>query len=410
MESLKKLIKSKNWKQILEYGISLTDDQRYSVMKELTQLTAAERDLLNNPFVNYLFIVCIRSYSDIEKTRYFNDLTALHWYINEPLLGSEPLEEYFKKFPPNYLDRYLEDEFDEGKYFWQNFRLIWNLHRKGWIKFNEPIFVRLFFTLYGFDNNHIKDAEYLIENKDILEKVFLQFYKYEIPVLDLIKCETIEYPNGLSVKASVYWTEVFKILIEKKAVRDRNIIKHLLESLLNNWKKPHLIWLCSILELFTPSNSELLENQNLIFSAFNNGNINIINFSQNLTAKIFKEKGFNFKSYISNAQSVFAIEKLDKSILSILSVIEYAIQNFTELKKGLAKDLSILFVQSSEKVQVKTAELIVQTEDEKVLQKILSDYDSTLKKKAKAVLLNENKPNNRENINSKKIIKGRNQK
>lgn len=365
----------------------MTDEQRYSVMKNLDQLTAAERDLLNNPYVNYLFIVCIRSYKDIEKTRYFNDLTALHWYINEPALGLEPLEEYFTKFPPDYLDRYLKDEFDEGKYFWQNFRIIWNLHLKGWIKFNENIFTVLFFTLYGFDNNHIKDAEYLIQERDVLEKVFLNFHKYEIPVLDLIKCETIEYPNGLSVKAGVYWAEVFKILIEKKAVSDRKIIRHLLESLLNNWKKPHLVWLCGILELFTPSNSELLENQNLIFSGFNTGNTQLINFSQGLIERISKEDSFNYKSYISNVQSVFAVEKIDKSILSILSVIDYWIQNIPDLKQDLKGTLSILFSQTSEKVQLKTAEIIIQLEDEKGLKSIVSEYDSTLKKKARTLLL-----------------------
>ena len=386
MESIKKLIKSENWKEILEYGASLTDEQRYSVISELTQYTEKDRKLLGNTYVNYLFIVCIRSYKDIEKTKYFNGFSALHWFINDAKIGSEPLEEYFRKFPPNYMDRYLEDE-SRDRYFWQNFRIIWNLHKNGWIKFNENIFTVLFFTLYGFENSHIRDAEYLIQNRDILEKVFLQFYKYEIPVLESIKCETIEYPNGLSVKAGVYWTEVFKILIEKKAVTDRSIVRHLLESLLNNWKKPHLVWLCGILELFKPSNSELLEYQNLIFSGFNTGNTQLINFSQGLAERISKEENFNYKSYISNVQSVFAVEKIDKSILGILSVIDYGIQKFPELKKGLADGLKILFTQTSEKIQLKTAEIMIQLEDEKGLKKTVSEYDSAIKKKAKALLL-----------------------
>ncbi|HNI28426.1 MAG TPA: hypothetical protein PLJ29_18840, partial [Leptospiraceae bacterium] len=122
MESIKKLIKSENWKEILEYGVSLTDEQRYSVISELTQYTEKDRKLLGNTYVNYLFIVCIRSYKDIEKTKYFNGFSALHWFINDAKIGSEPLEEYFRKFPPNYMDRYLEDE-SRDRYFWQNFRI-----------------------------------------------------------------------------------------------------------------------------------------------------------------------------------------------------------------------------------------------------------------------------------------------
>ena len=91
-----------------------------------------------------------------------------------------------------------------------------------------------------FHRNTQEDADFLLDHPKALQDVFLTFYKHEMPILDISKWNARE--GFVCKKIYEFWTEVIIILQDKKFEFDRKIVKNLLDSLLNNWKKPHLDW------------------------------------------------------------------------------------------------------------------------------------------------------------------------
>ena len=407
MKEIRELIKSHNWKSILNWGIALSEIERLNAIPELHKIDVNEELIKGKGYdlrgeereafydnwektrasLHYAQIVCTRNFEDVKKTINTDALvkhSALYWYLFQPALGHEPLLEFYNLYKPNYLDNYLQ-ALSKDRSFNADFKLIWILYKNDWLQFNEEFFVRRLFTIYGFNNNHIKDAQFLIENPEVIEKVFLQFYNHEVPILDIIKCESIYYSNRI-IKACIYWTEVFKILIEKNLLPDRHIIKNLLESLLNNWKKPHLDWHVRILELFQPTRIEYLEYQQLLFACLNLGHVSIVNFAVKCIELIYKEKQFAVEDFLINVQSLFAKEKCGKSILSVLQIIDYLAQNNPAIQQDLHTYLVVALLQTDAKVQTKTAQLLVKYTKAEILEEVIDPYTSLLKQSAKTIL------------------------
>lgn len=404
MQEVDKLIKEHNWKDILNWGISLKDNERLSTIEYLNNLDI-DKDLLggrpneyNKEYYSkrgkvdsahkFARVVCTRSFEDVQKTVIATEWTkhsALYSYMFDPSLGYESLIQFYKIFPPNYLNSYLQT-LSKERFFNANFKVLWKFYEQGWIPFDEEFLVRRLFTLYIFENNHYNDAQFLIDHPKLVEQVFLKFYKYQIPVLDLIKSESIDYSNGLSAKASVYWTEVFKILIEKNAITDRVVVKNLLESLLNNWKKPHLDWHIRLLELFQPTKDEYLKYQSILFSCLHTTNITIVNFAVKCIEQIYKEKEFLIDDFIQNASSVFMKEKCEKTILSILNMIDFLATHNTGIQSNLHNSIAIALLQKDAKVQLKTTELIIKFTDKGIIQDIVNPYIDNLKPAIKKTL------------------------
>lgn len=407
MQEVIKLIKTHNWKDILNWGISLTDSERSDIIEFLNRVNidsdilGRHPDTLNEETREYFQkrykvegawvyarIVCTRNLDDLQSTvvkTEWTSHTALYLYMFRPALGYEPLVEFFTAFPPDYLNKFLQ-QICKDRFFNADFKVLWKLHEHGWIKFEEEFFVMRLFTLYGFENNHFKDAQFLIDHPQSIEQVFLKFHKYQIPVLDLIKCETIDYSNGLSAKAAVYWTEVFKILIEKKKIGDREIVKSLFESLLNNWKKPHLDWHIRIIGLFQPTKEEYVRYQQLLISCLHSTNVAVINFAVRCIEDIYKEKEFLIEEFLTNAQSVLVKEKCVKSTLSILSIISYLAECNPQIQSDIHSYISVALLQSEAKIQTKTAELLVKFTDPEILKEVTNPYIGSIKQNAKKIL------------------------
>ncbi len=124
MKNLITLINNKNYENILKWAASLTDDERYKALDKLTEIDL-DKDVIkkeppknynkefyeNRAFINsvYIFtqIVCLRNFNDLSKTapEWNKRESLLHTYLRNPIFGTEPIVEYFKLFPPDYLDK-----------------------------------------------------------------------------------------------------------------------------------------------------------------------------------------------------------------------------------------------------------------------------------------------------------------
>jgi hypothetical protein len=323
MQELKQYILTGDWQAILEYGVALDDEERNIQMILLTcvdvdgdllqpvkkEVQGAERILYHEnrrqvtALLHYARIVCTRSYEDLACIVVGDDpfrQSALYHYLLHPAAGCEPLIAFFQRFRPDYLDKYL-NQLVRDRFFNCDFKLLWMLYEQGWIAFEEAFFVRRLFTLYSLDNDHEADAAFLAEHPEALERVFLQFYRYEIPVLDRIKCNSLEYPNGLSIQAHVYWTEICRILLSRDLVQRSVLAQQLLGSLRNNWKKPHLDWHIRLLALVTPDNTQYLAQQRALIAAMDSAHNGVLTFVLRALKQICCMPGFDYEAFLNAA-------------------------------------------------------------------------------------------------------------
>ncbi len=406
MEQIINLIKNKNFEEILNFSKLLSDEERFSTITLLKgididadilkkvgiDLKGKERDdFYENRqeldiCLDYFLITCVRRYDDLKLLETKHEFFTSNPYYKFIATGYfKPIVDFYKIIPPDYLNKVLKD-LSKERFRNINFKVLWKLYENNWVEFDEEFFVRSLFNLQGFDNNHIDDAQFLMHNPESIDKVFCQFYKYEIPILDSIKANSIDYSNGLSAKASVYWTEVLKILIQNNVFKNRNLISQLLESLLNNWKKPHLDWHVRLLELFQPTKEELIVNQSTLFSILGTGQTSLINYVVITIKGIYSDPKFDYLSFLENVSIVFSNDKISKSLLTVLDMIETYLVKSYKIPLEYRNQFCLLFMQTDAKIQEKTAKILIRYFNDNELGLLVSPFLPNLKQAAKDIL------------------------
>lgn len=406
MNAIKQYIKDKNWQEILNYNKTLNAQERVEMIAYLHTLdldidlmgVSADQvkhqlqpDFYTNRLaiettLNYAFITCTRTIQELKLTSNNKNgwvQNPLWQYLNFSVFGAGPLLELYKLFPPAYLNQTIR-EASKARFQHFNFTILWDLYTHGLISFEEEFFVRVFFTIPMFKRNTQKDADFLWQHPEVLTNVFLQFYKYEVPVLDTSKWDT---RNGSVCKrVTEFWTEVFQLLLEKGYVFNRLLIQQLMESLLNNWKKPHLDWHIRLLELLKTTTAEYLSYQNILFALLNTGSMSLINFAVKQIHSLYKAENFDAAGFIANIPAIFSKEKGEKSILISLEILDYLLSKLDYKDNGIAGHLSLLLIQPDIKIQEKTALMLVKYTDKELLKEIALPYLTNLKNKPKTIL------------------------
>jgi hypothetical protein len=407
MQHLIELIKDKNWQAILDHCKVLTDAQRYEtidflktldiekdILKESGEkLTGKKRDafyenrgVVSNTFY-FAFIACTRSEDDLYKTEKKAANQWGSWTIKpfDHFLKSsqyEPLIAFYTIFPPNYLNNIVKKI---AKDRWErfDFKILWKCYENGWVAFDEAFFIRQLLTVDQSDKRNTQhDADFLFENPDAISQVLLQFYKHEMPILDISKWHARE--GFVCKKVNEFWTEIFTILLEKGVVFDRSIIKNLLQSLQNTWKKPHLDWHVRLLDLFQATPKEYIEHQTLLFSVLATGQVSLLNFAIKQLHSISKLDGFDEVGFLENIALVFPVEKCAKSVLIALNMVEEILPKHPNM--DYSDRLAIAFLQTDAALQEKTATLLLRFAPKENWEVIASPYLPYLKQKPKEIL------------------------
>ena len=406
MNAIKQYIKNKNWQKILNYNKALNAQERVQMIAYLHTLdinadlmdvssdqikARVQPDFYDNRVkiettLNFAFVTCARTIEELKLTEsnkngWVNN--PLWQYLNSTVFGAEPLLELYQLFPPTYLNQTIK-EASKARFQHFDFTILWDLYTHGLLVFEEEFFVRALFTIPMFKRNTQEDADFLAQNPEVLTKVFLQFYKYEVPVLDTSKWDT---PNGpVCKRVTEFWTEVFQLLLERGYVFNRLLIPQLIESLLNNWKKPHLDWHIRLLELLKTTTEEYLTCQNLLFSILNTGSISLINFAVKQIHLLYKGENFDKAGFIANIPVIFSKEKGEKSILISLEILDYLWSRPDYKEEGITEQLALLLIQPDIKIQEKTALMLVKYADQELLTELVLPYLDNLKEGPKTIL------------------------
>ena len=263
------------------------------------------------------------------------------------------------------------------------FHILWTLYQKGIITYNEKLFIEKFFF---WNNKHITDepfVNFLLENKEISEKIFAlvpQYITQEVP-----------YPSDA-------WKELYHILQAKGYFADRNIVGSHIEALLNPYKKNILDFYCRIIETFEPTCQELLSHQNTLFALLSIGNTNLINFAMKLIKQIADEKAFDFQAFADNFALCFATQKITKSQLIGLNILEKHYKKQTPTHANYREQLAVLFTVPDVKLQEKVATLLTTYFSGEGLAEVVAPYEDYLKGKAQELLAKLSPSENSENF------------
>jgi hypothetical protein len=309
--------------------------------------------------VYLLQVILINRYPKIAKGSFskvkFNLVSDL---ISNTAIGKDVIFNFFEKFKIYSLNKEfsrLSDDNLRGL----DFKFVWQCHEKGIIDFDERRFVLSTFSNSFSESNYLEDLKFIMSHPKFLKNVFLKFYKYEVPVLERIKCTGLEYPNGLSILGSSYWFEVYNALNEEGLIENRDLFSGLLESLQRDWKTPHLNWHLKFLKTLSPEKLEVRERSELIFALLDEKNNATVNYALSLLKGIYKDDNFDYSSFLNKAEYLLQKKGNKSTILTSLKILEYGLESDKLEIEDIAKKCVTGFIQSDIKIQKALANFLI---------------------------------------------------
>ena len=411
-----------NFSAILNITSQLTDSERYSTITAIKALDPySEKDFprknidkkntyRHNYKVfqahNYTLITMVREESDIakvmiDKENYFGEPYQVTPYA---ILGSfyfEPVINYFTQFPPdNYIKKVLKDRYTK-EYNGLSFGFQWYFYKKGWIPFEEERFVKDLLEINMGSRSVTADVNFLLQNPEAIEKVLLQLYRIETKVLDLSKWKSDNPSSKISTsgvaKVTTYWDEVFELLVHYGYQIPRSFVGQLLESLLNQWKKPHLDWHCRLLKWLAPTQEELLAHQQTLFAVLGTGVGSVVKTVMEYIVSIANAPKFDFESFMQQFPLAFTVEKQPKTLLQGVEILAKEFKKHPPTDVSYREQLTVLFTQPDVKLQEAVADLLTTYFAEEGLAEVVAPYKDYLKGKAQELLVTLSPSENSEN-------------
>ena len=396
---------------ILNITSLLTDSERYSTITAIKALDPySEKDFprknidkkntyRHNYKVfqahNYTLITMVREESDIakvmiDKENYFGEPYQVTPYA---ILGSfyfEPVMNYFTQFPPdNYIKKVLKERYNK-EIDGLSFGFQWYFYKKGWIPFEEERFVKNLLEINMGSRSVTTDAQFLLQNPEAIEKVLLQLYRIETKVLDLSKWKSDNPSSKISIsgvaKVTTYWDEVFELLVHYGYQIPRSFVGQLLESLLNQWKKPHLDWHCRLLKWLAPTQEELLAHQQTLFAVLGTGVGSVVKTVMEYIVSIANALQFDFEGFRVQFPLAFTVEKQPKALLQGVEILAKEFKKHPPTDVSYREQLAVLFTQPDVKLQEAVAELLTTYFNHEGLPEVIAPYRDYLKGKAQNLL------------------------
>ena len=408
---------------ILNITSQLSDSERYETIaairvldpyskKDFPRKDIAAKDIyhhnhLVSQALNYALITMVREESDMPKVIMDRKGYQGYPYKENPYVIFRyrymlPVIEYYEQFPPNaYIKKILEDRYTK-EYNGLSFGFQWYFYKKGWIPFEEERFVRNLLEVDQMDNRSVTaDAQFLFQYPEAIEKVLLQLYRIETKVLDLSKWEsddTLRKTNSCgSAKVTSYWDEVFELLVHYGYQIPRSFVGQLLESLLNQWKKPHLDWHCRLLKWLAPTKAELLTHQQTLFAVLGTGAGSVVKTVMEYIVSIANAPKFDFESFMQQFPLAFTVEKQPKTLLQGVEILAKGFKKHAPTDLSYREQLAVLFTQPDVKLQKAVTDLLTTYFADEGLAEVVAPYKDYLKGKAQELLVTLSPSENSEN-------------
>ena len=262
-----------------------------------------------------------------------------------------------------------------------SFEMLLALYKEGLLPFNEEIFVKRMYAMEYHRTQEELVVQLLSQNPELATRVIPHTAKY------------IDYTLGSNLE----WKKVFTLLCKKNYFPDKSFITSFIEVLLNPWKKNVLDMYCRWIEGLVPSEEELLPSQHTFFALLTLDKSSLINFAMKCIAQISTHPDFDFQAFADNFALCFTVQKIAKSQLIGVEILEKYYQKQAPTNQDYREQLAVLFTVPDTKLQEKVASLLTTYFGGEGLAEVVAPYQDYLKGKAQDLITTLSLSENSEN-------------
>ena len=261
------------------------------------------------------------------------------------------------------------------------FPILWSLYENDFIPFEE-----------NFLLEKLCDALFLMKKYKEIESFILKR-----PVIAEKLCTKLPFFLTDNFSTNTFLYDSLLILAEKGYFKDSQVLPNFLEILLSPLKTSTANSCCRFIEDFNPTTEELLPSQQTLFALLSSDKTSVANFVMKLIKQIADEKSFDFQSFADNFALCFATQKIAKSQLIGLNILEKYYKKQAPANPNYREQLAVVFTVPDVKLQEKVAALLTTYFNHEGLPEVIAPYRDYLKGKAQDLLQSLPSPSSSEN-------------
>ena len=261
------------------------------------------------------------------------------------------------------------------------FPVLWELYENDFIPFEEDFLIEKLCDALFLMSKHKEIESFILKRPVIAQKLCTKLPFY---LSDKFSTNTFLYDNLL-------------ILAKKEYFKDTQVLANLLEVLLSPLKTSTANSYCRLIEDFNPTTEELLPSQQTLFALLSSDKTSVVNFVMKLIKQIADEKAFDFATFADNFALCFTTQKIAKSQLIGLNILEKHYKKQAPINIEYREQLAVLFTVPDVKLQEKVTNLLTTYFGGEGLAEVVAPYQDYLKGKAQDLLATLSLSENSEN-------------
>ena len=389
-------LRAENWAEIRRIAFALPEQEKAQIKKQTHNKdweNIFEEKHLSYEIryiITYLMMCVCHSVEEllsVEKQLDFTSVKSFHTRIKYPLFflnsqHTQALMDFIHTPEGAYMIKGAQLVFEQSPRSF-SIEILLALYTEGMIPFNEEIFVKNLYDIEYSRTQEAKAAEVLLQYPELATRVIPHTAKY------------IDY----TLRSNLEWQKVFTLLCKKNYFPDKSFITSFIEVLLNPWKKNVLDMYCRWIEGLVPTEEELLPSQHTLFALLTLDKSSLINFVMKCITQISTHPNFDFQSFADNFALCFTVQKITKSQLIGVEILEKYYQKQAPTNPDYREQLAVLFTVPDVKLQEKVASLLTSYFNQEGLPEVIAPYRDYLKGKAQS-LPSPNSSENSENSHS----------
>ena len=269
---------------------------------------------------------------------------------------------------PLHLEQLAQLDVKSCKYL--RFPMLWELYENDFIPFEEDFLIEKLCDALVLMSKHKEIESFILKRPRIAKEIGEKL------------------PSYFLEKRHIYVTKYEKLLDfgAKGFFKGTQVVPNFLESLLSPMKTYTASTYCDIIESCKPTAEELLPSQQTLFALLSSDKTSVINFAMKLIKQIAGEKGFDFQSFADNFALCFTTQKIAKSQLIGLNILEKHYKKQAPTNPDYREQLAVLFTVPDVKLQEKVANLLTTYFGGEGLAEVVAPYEDYLKRKAQDLL------------------------
>ena len=288
---------------------------------------------------------------ELQNLLYSRDLSKLISVLKE---GKNPL----------FSEQLTQLDVKSCKYL--GFAVLWALYENDFIPFEEDFLIEKFGESLYLLNKHKDIESFTLKRPRIAKEIGEKLTLYFLEKRDI---SVVEYEKLLDFGRKGFF-------------KGTQVLPNFLKALLCPLKTYTANTYCRLIESFNPSVEKLLAYQQTLFALLGNDKTSVVNFAIKLIKQIADEKDFDFQSFADNFALCFTTQKIAKSQLIGLGILEKYYKKQVPTYPTYREQLAVLFTVPDVKLQEKVTSLLTTYFNAEGLTEIVIPYQDYLKGEA----------------------------